>query len=175
MKRLLVFLLLITLILTGCAQPAESNVQVFNQYGFSIDVGGTAQLASGSDQSRFSLYTSVGTLEFTYDDTDAVPVTEKNVVDFANNLDKNSVMEQPVVEQLENGAFLVTLPAKSAGNNQNVIESYYITTVDTVDANGTVNGTACWRVYAVTIEKTYNKDALVSAMLSLCFAKRESK
>ncbi len=170
MKRLLVFLLLISLILAGCSQPAESNVQVFNQYGFSIDVGGTAQLASGGDQSRFSLYTSIGTLEFTYDETAAIPVTEKNVVDFANNLDKNSI-----VEQLENGAFLVTLPAKSAGNNQNVIESYYITTVDTVDSNGTVNGTACWRVYAVTIEKSYNKDALVSAMLSLCFAKRESK
>ena len=165
MKRLLVFLLLLTLILAGCSQPSESNVQVFNQYGFSIDVGGTAQIASSNNSNQFTLYTSVGTLEFTY--CKEPPVTEKNVVDFANTLS-----ETPSVEQLENGAFLITLPARDAGNNQSIIESYYMISVDAVDSNGTVIGTACWRVYAVTIEKTYNKDALVSAMLSLRFAKR---
>ena len=173
MKRLLVFLLLISLILAGCSAPTEENnqtpsettvqtpsgakEQVFNDYGFAITVEGTAQIASGSSSNQFTLYSSVGTLEFTYYKTPEVAVTEKNVVDFANTLSEN-----PVVEQLKSNAFLITLPARSAGNNMNVIESYYLIT----------DGTACWRVYAVTIEKTYNKDALVSAMLSLRFAKR---
>ena len=168
MRRLLVFLLLFTLILAGCTLPTEGNnqasstakEQVFNDYGFAITVEGTAQIASGGNSNQFSLYTSVGTLEFTFYKEPEVAVTEKNVIDFANTLS-----ETPTVEQLKSNAYLITLPPRSAGNDQNIVESYYLIS----------DGTACWRVYAVTIEKSYNKDALVSAMLSLCFAKRESK
>ena len=157
MKRLFVLLLLAALFLSGCSAPEASKEQVFNQYGIAITVDGSAQVASGGNANQFTLYTNVGTLEFTYYKQAEVPVTEKNVVDFANTLS-----ETPTVDPLENGAYLITLPPKDGGNGINIVESYYLLQ----------KGNACWRVYAVSLEPSYNKEALTAALLSVRFANR---
>ncbi len=157
MKRLFVLLLLAALLLSGCSAAESSKEQVFNQYGIAITVDGTAQVASGGNANQFTLYTNVGTLEFSYYSQAEVPVTEKNVVDFANTLS-----ETPTVDALQNGAYLITLPPRDGGNGINIVESYYLIQL----------GSACWRVYAVSLEPSYNKEALTAAMLSLRFANR---
>ena len=156
MKRLIP-LLLILVLLAGCDKPAK-EYDFSEEYGFSIRVSGWMTEIERKE-TKFSFQCGLGLLEFRRFTDSEKPVNQEGVELFVEN---NINDENVEIKELENGAFLVTLPpygGNEADERYQIVEIYYFIQ----------SGRNTWRIHYVSDLFRYNEEALLTMLQSIRF------
>ena len=143
--------LLAALLFTGCDLiPLKKD---FSNYGFTFTIAGEVTEKEGNEFGNATLYTKIGTLEFSTAFSVNVPVFgEVSWETFVAN-------DCPNKETLENGGRLYVGEAEENSSGILVIESHYFIE----------NGGTTWHITSTTPKNDFDKDALIRVLESIEF------
>jgi len=147
--------LLAALLFTGCDLiPLKKD---FSDYGFTFTIAGEVTEKEGNEFGSATLYTKIGTLEFSTAASINIPVLGE--ISWETYIAK----ECPNKTTLENGGRLYVGEAKDNGSGILVVESHYFVE----------NGDTTWHITSTTPKNDFDQDALERVLESIKFVTAE--